>query len=205
MPMPAGSRMALLQSPSSITTAAIDPAVHREAGEERLVRGDDHVGGGDLGAVALLEAAVEEAAAAAAAGTGGLVHLEPGVDRRPDRWDVTAHRRPRARVGGLVSAEHGDAHPVCSPGRRGFVGERVRRGEHQQARRPAGGEQARPQRQQRAAGTGALAEPDGGLDPDPRRGRTPGSACHASMRSQASASSASSRARASVTGRAGAW
>ena len=85
--------------------------LHGEAGVQRLVRGDDHVGVGDLSPVALLQAAVKEAAAPVAGGANGLVHLEPRVDRRLHGRDVATHRRAGSRIDCLVAAQHRDGRP----------------------------------------------------------------------------------------------
>ena len=142
----------------------------REAGEKRVVRGDDNVGRGDLGPVALLRAGTEEVAAVSAGGTGGLVHLEACVHRCPDGGEVGAHRDPCPRVDRLVAAQHRNARAVAAPLCRGLVGQCVRGDEDEQSRWSPGRFQSLAQRQQMAAGGGALAEADRCLDADPRTG-----------------------------------
>ena len=130
------------QQPSSISSTPTRGRIDREAGVERVVGGDHHVGRLDLGAVALLEAGVDERAPpATGARAGGGVDVEAGLDRSPHRLDVAAHRRPGCRMTRLVAAKHRDLDALQPPGRGRLLGEGVRRREDDDPRRGADGEE----------------------------------------------------------------
>ena len=90
-------------------------------------------------------------------------------DGGADGLEVRAHRPAGHRIARLVAAQHGDGGAVSTPARGGLLGEDVRGREHEDAGRQASRAQALAELEHVIPSELALAEADGGSDPDLRR------------------------------------